>query len=283
MPLNMSVIDKINALDKKISTLRALIQGSFKPDNLYSLIGNQVIFGCLVTEGYSAADFTLALVQDPLKVNPDQSTPALRPQHYANIANIYGRSFYMQNVNTSILDNENLIISDPPATEGTARHDLVYLYINDHGPNIGILQGDASVGCQTSFIANGLEEGEYPQTYDPINLPNGCMVIARVYIQYGDTGIANARIADLRSFVTRLKTVDYEPGEQGPAGEGVPSGGSEGQFILKQSATDYDTAWEYVSANDIGGVESTVIKEIKIVPNLPAEPDSEILYIIVEE
>jgi hypothetical protein len=33
------------------------------------------------------------------------------------------------------------------------------------------------------------------------------------------------------------------PGPAGPAGAGVPAGGTEGQIIVKQSATDYDTAW----------------------------------------
>jgi hypothetical protein len=33
------------------------------------------------------------------------------------------------------------------------------------------------------------------------------------------------------------------PGVQGPAGQGVPSGGTVGQLVVKQSATNYDTAW----------------------------------------
>ena len=32
-------------------------------------------------------------------------------------------------------------------------------------------------------------------------------------------------------------------GARGPAGQGLPAGGTEGQIIVKQSATDYDTAW----------------------------------------
>ena len=50
---------------------------------------------------------------------------------------------------------------------------------------------------------------------------------------------------------------DGATGPQGPAGadgadgadgQGVPVGGVEGQVILKQSATDYDTAWDYVES-----------------------------------
>ena len=32
-------------------------------------------------------------------------------------------------------------------------------------------------------------------------------------------------------------------GATGSVGPGVPSGGLEGQFLIKQSSTDYDTAW----------------------------------------
>lgn len=34
-----------------------------------------------------------------------------------------------------------------------------------------------------------------------------------------------------------------EQGEQGPAGPGVPEGGNRGQFLVKESDDDYDTAW----------------------------------------
>ncbi len=35
-----------------------------------------------------------------------------------------------------------------------------------------------------------------------------------------------------------------EPGPQGIPGAGFPVGGTAGQIIVKQSSTDYDTAWE---------------------------------------
>jgi len=37
-------------------------------------------------------------------------------------------------------------------------------------------------------------------------------------------------------------------GADGADGQGVPTGGVEGQVIVKQSATDYDTAWDYVES-----------------------------------
>ena len=38
------------------------------------------------------------------------------------------------------------------------------------------------------------------------------------------------------------------PGVAGPAGPGVPAGGGPGQYLRKQSAADYDTAWAAVAA-----------------------------------
>lgn len=38
------------------------------------------------------------------------------------------------------------------------------------------------------------------------------------------------------------------PGADGADGQGVPTGGLEGQVIVKQSATDNDTAWDYVES-----------------------------------
>lgn len=43
------------------------------------------------------------------------------------------------------------------------------------------------------------------------------------------------------------------PGAQGPAGEGVPVGGTEGQALVKASATDFDTEWADAAG---GGVQS---------------------------
>jgi len=52
-------------------------------------------------------------------------------------------------------------------------------------------------------------------------------------------------LTDSRTSVTlqpRNFTVTLS-GARGPAGPGLPAGGNEGQIIVKQSATDYDTAW----------------------------------------
>lgn len=41
-------------------------------------------------------------------------------------------------------------------------------------------------------------------------------------------------------------------GESGSAGPGVPTGGSSGQFLVKNSATDYDSSWQTVSTAPSG-------------------------------
>jgi predicted RecA/RadA family phage recombinase len=53
-------------------------------------------------------------------------------------------------------------------------------------------------------------------------------------------------------------------GATGPAGadgQGVPAGGSEGQVLVKSSATDYDTAWDYVESTylQVENAEATSI------------------------
>ena len=45
------------------------------------------------------------------------------------------------------------------------------------------------------------------------------------------------------------------PGTQGPAGEGVPQGGTANQVLFKQSGTDYDTAWSEITSAMIGDLE----------------------------
>jgi len=45
-----------------------------------------------------------------------------------------------------------------------------------------------------------------------------------------------------------IQGVQGVQGIQGPVGEGFPAGGTENQVIVKQSATDYDTAWDYVES-----------------------------------
>ena len=60
-----------------------------------------------------------------------------------------------------------------------------------------------------------------------------------------------------------LVNVVNSPGQQGPAGPGVPVGGTAGQILAKASATDYDTEWinnyaKYLATNVRNQTGSTI-------------------------
>lgn len=44
-----------------------------------------------------------------------------------------------------------------------------------------------------------------------------------------------------------------EPGPTGPPGPGVPEGGTEGQYLRKNSDVDYDSVWATVAPGGGGG------------------------------
>ena len=49
-------------------------------------------------------------------------------------------------------------------------------------------------------------------------------------------------------------------GENGQDGEGVPTGGTQGQALIKKSSTDFDAEWETLTASDVGALpDDTVI------------------------
>jgi hypothetical protein len=59
-------------------------------------------------------------------------------------------------------------------------------------------------------------------------------------------------------------------GPKGETGEGVPAGGTTGQVLTKNSATDYDTSWQ--DANGGGGTGPTLLREIIWSGNIIAQP-----------
>ena len=69
------------------------------------------------------------------------------------------------------------------------------------------------------------------------------------------------------------------PGPQGPAGAGVPLGGTTNQVLFKQSGTNYDTAWGPITSAMIGDLEivnadvsaSAAIAGTKISPNFGSQ------------
>jgi hypothetical protein len=173
------------------------------------MAGDFVVFGCKITQGTSASDMYLALEgqsSGESHENPDINIDPIRHEEYPNIAFIYGEMFEMSDVNASDTANDSLLLDDAPGTSGYGRYDLVYAYVGQAGPSVAILTGTASAAVKADFDGNGLDTSAYPSTYDP-TLPHGTFLLARVYVEVGDTGIANARIADLRNFKSRMNPI----------------------------------------------------------------------------
>jgi len=252
---------KLDLIIKQLVELRAYVHGKYPSGKLYAMIGNHCVYGCKVTEGFSASDMLLALdgqaAGDESHLNPDIEDPPTRYEHYPNMALVYGEVFLKKNVNKTTEEDDSLLLGDAPGTSGYGRYDVIYLYMGHAGPGIGILQGTASTECYNDFQANGLEQGAYPQTYDPTGLPAGVMVVARVYVQYGDTGIGNARIADLRTFTGRIHSDvmelanakgDLLVGKSNNVLEAITAG-SQGQLLIIDSNQTLGVKWESVLKN----------------------------------
>lgn len=201
----MSTIpQQIQQLRNDNVSLRALVNGVRDPGLMYAIFGDYVIFGCKITQGTSSAHRFVALdgqaTGDSARLNPDIETPAVRTEEYPNIALVYGIPFLSANINKTGTENDSLLVADPPATTGHGRHDIVYCYT---GPGVSIATGASSTAVKTAFDGTGLSTAPYPATHDPV-LPRGAFALARIYVQTGDTGVATARIADIRHFTTRF-------------------------------------------------------------------------------
>lgn len=217
--------DQLTALRNDVTALRALLNGSRERGLFFALLGDRCVYGCKITEGTSSADMYLSLdgqaTGDASNLNPYIASPAVRHEEYPNIALVYGEVFESENVNKADTSDDSLLLSDAPGTAGYGRYDIVYVYVGNSGPAIAIADGTASTACKTDYDTNGLDISAFGSTYDPA-IPTGALAIARVYVEYGDTGIGNARIADIRSFATRGVDVDIDGGTI----DGVTVGGS---------------------------------------------------------
>jgi len=70
----------------------------------------------------------------------------------------------------------------------------------------------------------------------------------------------------------------------GPAGPGVPTGGTSGQVLVKQSATDFDTAFQTLAAGDVGADPAgTASSEIADHVNQTINPDPHPQYTTAAE
>jgi len=74
---------------------------------------------------------------------------------------------------------------------------------------------------------------------DGLQGPGGITSAYESWLNSGNTGTEADFIADL-------------VGPQGPAGPGVPTGGTTGQVLTKASATDFDVAFTTLTASDVG-------------------------------
>ena len=59
-------------------------------------------------------------------------------------------------------------------------------------------------------------------------------------------------------------------GQQGEPGEGVPIGGTIGQYLRKDSSTDYDTSWDTLTASDITDFDTEVSNNVDVSANTTA-------------
>lgn len=286
-------------LDRRISAIAALVSGKSYEGISWALVGDHVVFGCKITQGFSAADMLLALegeaAGDGAHYNPFRVAVPTNHGRYPNVAHAYGSIFYSMDVNKTIQQDDALLLGDAPGVATTGRHDIVFVYVGQQGPAVGILEGTATAACYANFQANGLETALYPfwtgawvtarwykadegvshggvnyfcilahtsqeppnaaywtVSYDPTNMPVGCMAVARVYVQFGDTGIANARIADIRDFVGRLMSDFNELCEaKGDLAVGLEADewdnltvGSDGQVLLADSGETLGLKWD---------------------------------------
>jgi hypothetical protein len=163
---------------------------------LFSAIGEVVLYGCKVTQGVSAVDMVVALEGqasgDTANHNPDYSVTPSRPFQYGNIANGKDGSFESQDLTATV--------ATAPVGAGTARYDIAYIYVGTNGPGFAIASGTPSSAVKTDFDTNGLNTDPYDSGTDAA-LPVGAMPVGRIYVEVGATGIANARIADIRPLV----------------------------------------------------------------------------------
>ena len=115
-----SIADQLAAFNTRLSNFQAMIQGMWVSGELYALVGSCVVFGCKITQGYSAADMILAMdgqaSGDSAHLNPDGYSPANRPEQYFNSAIVYGGPFFSESKNVSTLQDAALTITTAPGT-----------------------------------------------------------------------------------------------------------------------------------------------------------------------
>lgn len=79
--------------------------------------------------------------------------------------------------------------------------------------------------------------------YTGLGVPDSALGLNEDWYLNSTTGVAYNKIAGAWTEIITLKGADGTNGTDGTDGVGVPTGGSSGQVLAKNSATDYDTHW----------------------------------------
>lgn len=181
-------------LKNEIAGLRSRVTGLSASGQLYAATGQRIVYGCKVTQGSSATDMTIALESsasgDTAHLNPDLSLTPTYQFEYPNIAGLKSGGFYSLDLTAEV--------DAVPAT-GLGRYDIAYIYVGPTGPGFAVATGTPGAGVKTAFDADGLDTSAYDPDTDAA-IPVGAFAVARIYVEDDASGIANARIADLRLF-----------------------------------------------------------------------------------
>ena len=78
-----------------------------------------------------------------------------------------------------------------------------------------------------------------------------------------------------------IQGIQGDAGATGSAGVGVPTGGTTGQVLAKNSATNYDTEWVDQTGGG-GGGEVAIVELTQAAYNALAPPDPDTLYVITD-
>jgi hypothetical protein len=195
--------EQLALLTRRIDGLQSAITGLRPHPGILAAVGPVIHWGCKVTDGGDDDDLVLALealaTGDDANHNPLYDPLAPFPPPYAalygNIATTIGGAFYAPDLAATM---------DAAPGTGLGRYDIAYIAAGPTGPVFGVVTGTPSTGVKEDYDLNGLKTTPYDSVYDAA-LPVGAMPVARIYIQGDETGIGNARIADLRNFEGRLK------------------------------------------------------------------------------
>ena len=194
-----NLTEQLSDLNRRVNGVQSRLTGLSPDPNLLAATGERISYGCKVTQGSSATDMIVALAGqasgDTANLNPDLNASPAYPFEYANIAFTKSGGFFSG-------DLEATVAAAPGA--GLGRYDIAYIFNGPAGPGFAIATGTPSTAIKTAFDSTGLVTTLYDPGTDAA-LPVGAMPVARIYVESVYTGIADARIADIRDFNGTLR------------------------------------------------------------------------------